>query len=481
MSQLVSAGEKGGGMESHHEQPELKPSGGTLTLDGTETTEDDLLDMITSLEARLGDVRELHQEQQDLEVELDDLHADLDARAAELEQREQILNESSTEVHSERVEVETERRALADQQAEMQRRREELDATERETGDRLSHVDEMQAKLEAAEAALRTERKRREAEAETFRREQEDLARRESELAAHAAEQGKDSPEITALAAQLAEAQKLATQRASEAETRAAEAQKQTLELEHRCKELAGECGIVRKALQGSREQIQRVEQELPQRIYKQQLRDQRTVVAQRTVITAMTWLCVAVTMGAAGLAGINGALGEATVMLGLAFAAFFFGSQTIAGRLFDAPAIAIGLIGASFGWWFPMWSAAVVQALETWSIPTGALPASFVAQLPIGIAVATAGLTLTVGLFALTWSGKLLFQVGFVSLLAGGMAMFPDSSGFAMSAAAVIWIAVTGAGLTRWAVRTAASAQPATPIAVPQATREPMATGRPF
>ncbi|VAX41775.1 hypothetical protein MNBD_PLANCTO03-820 [hydrothermal vent metagenome] len=466
-------------MEGHPDQAELKPSGGTLTLDGTETTEDDLLDMITSLEARLGDVRELHQEQQSLEVELDDLHADLDARAAELEQREQILNESSTEMHSERAAVEAERRALTDQQAEVQRRRDELEAKEREAGERLHNVDEMQAKLEAAEAALRTERKRREAEAETFRREQEDLVRREAELAAHAAEQGKDTPEITALAAQLAEAQKLATQRAADAEKRAAEAQQRTLELESRCKDLAGECGLVRKALQGSREQIQRVEQELPQRIYKQQLREQRTLVAQRTVVTAMTWICVAVTMGAAGLAGVNGAIGEASLMLGFAFAAFFFGSQAIAGRLFDAPAIAIGLIGASFGWWFPMWSAAVAQALETWAIPTGPLPAAIIAQLPIGVAVATAGLTLSIGLFALTWSGKLLVQVGFVSVLAGGLALFPDDSGFAISAAAVIWIAVTGAGLTRWAVRVASKAAPVT-TAVPQVSQVSVAPGRP-
>ncbi len=460
-------------MEGHPDQAELKPAGGTLTLDGTETTEDDLLEMITSLEARLGDVRELHQEQQDLEGELDDLHADLDARAAELEQREQILGESSTEVHSERAAVEAERRALAEQQAEMQRRRAELEAKEREASERLHHVEEMQAKLEAAEAALRTERKRREAEAEAFRHEQEDLARRESELAAHAQEQGKESPEITELAAQLAEAQKIATQRAADAEKRAAEAQQRTLELEHRCKDLAGECGIVRKALQGSREQIQRVEQDLPQRIYKQQLRAQRTIGAQRNIITAMTWLCVAITMGAAGLASVNGVFGAALVMLGFAYAAFFFGSQTLAGRLFDAPAIAIGLIGASFGWWFPMWSSAVAQAIETWAIPTGALHASIVAQLPISVAVATAGLTLTVGLFALTWSGTLLFQVGFVSLLAGGLAMFPSDSGFALNAAAVIWIAVTGAGLTRWAVRTASGGSVITTMGTVQTNQD--------
>ena len=71
---------------------------------------------------------------------------------------------------------------------------------------------------------------------------------------------------------------------------------------------------------------------------------------------------------------------------------------------------------------------------------------------LPILHSFAT--LTLTVGLFALTWSGTLLFQTAFVSILAGALALFPDNSGFALGAAAVIWVAVSGTGLTRWAHR---------------------------
>ena len=443
-------------MDPHPNPAELKPTTTTLEFGGPDSVEDDLLEMITSLEARLGDVRELHREQQSLEDELDDLHADLDARAAELDEREQLLGESSTEIASEREAIESARATLAAQQAEIERRRAELEAKEREVSDRIGSVDEMQAKLEAAEAALRAERETRQAEAEAFRREHEELAKRETDLAAKAAEHGGQSPEIAELAAQLAEAQKFANEPASEAEKRANEAHRRTLELESRCKELAGECDIVRKELKGSREEVKRVEHELPQRLVKQQLKARRTETVQHTIVTALTWLCVAVTMGAAGLTGINGATGEAVLMLGFAFAAFFFGSQTIAGRLFDAPTIVIGLIGGSFGWWFPMWTDAVVQAMATWSLPTGSLPASVVAELPLAVAVATAALTLTVGIFALTWSGSLLFLSGFVSLLSGGLALLPDRSGFALGAAAVLWIAVTGTGLARWASRIA-------------------------
>ena len=74
-------------MDPHPNQAELKPTTTTLEFGGPDSVEDDLLEMITSLEARLGDVRELHREQQSLEDELDDLHADLDARAAELDER----------------------------------------------------------------------------------------------------------------------------------------------------------------------------------------------------------------------------------------------------------------------------------------------------------------------------------------------------------------------------------------------------------
>lgn len=444
-------------MDTHPDQAELKPTTTTLDFGGPDSAEDDLLDMITSLEARLGDVRELHREQQSLEDELDGLHAELDARAAELDEREQLLGDSSTEIASERAAIEEARRAFTDQQAELERRRAELEAKEREVGERFSNVDQMQAKLEAAEAALRAEREKRAAEAEAFRREQAELAKREAELAAQAAHHGQHSPEIATLAAQLAEAQKVATERAVEAEKRAGEAHRRTLELESRCKELAGECDIVRKELKGSREEVKRVELELPERLYKQQLRAGRTETVRHTIVTALTWLCVAVTMGAAGLTGINGLTDQAVLMLGCAFAACFFGSQAVAGRLFDAPTIVIGLLGASFGWWFPMWADAVAQAMATWSLPTEALPAAVAANLPLAAAVATAALTLTVGLYALTWSGSLLFQAGFVSLLAGGLAVFPDRSGFALGAAAVIWIAVTGTGLARWASRAAA------------------------
>ncbi len=465
-------------MNSHHpEQAELKPQAAGLALEGLETTEDDLLDMISSLEARLGDVRELHQEQQDLEDELDRLRADLEARQAEMEEREQLLSESSIEIRSEREAVEAQRRALAEQQSAMERRRAELEAKEREITDRFSNVDEMRAKLEAAEAALRTERERREREAEQFRLEQAELAQREAELAAHARAQGQSSPEITELAAQLAEAQKLAHQRAEEAERRSHEAQQRTLELEKRCKELAGECDVVRKELQGSRQRVQEVERNLPARIYRNQVKRQRGVRVRRAIASTLTWVCVALTLGSAGLAAMQGDAVQVPVLLGLAFAAYFFGSHGIAGKLFDPPAIVIGLIGTSFGWWFPLWLRAVEQALTTWSLPVGTLPEAVAAQLPLGIGLATAGLTITVGLFALTWSGGLLVQVGFVSLLAGALAMFPDDSGFALGAAAIIWHAVTGSGLARWAARAA----PPLPAALAVPVQEPAGGGAPL
>lgn len=439
-------------MDNFREQAEFKPGAGSVVIDGVDTTEDDLLDMISSLEERLGDVRELHQERQEIEDELDELRNELESREAELEEREQILSESSSEISTERARLQAERDALLAQQKSLEAKHAELEAKEASAGERVAAVDEMQARLEAAEAALRSERERREAEAEAFRREQEELAVRERELAAHAAEKGAESPEITALAAQLAEAQKLANERAAEAEKRANDAQQRTAQLETRCRELADQCEVVRKELKGSREQARRVEQELPQRIVQQQLRTSKSNQTRRGVAVGMTWLAATVTAGAAAVAGFNADPNQASLMLGLTFAAFFFGSHAVAGRLFDAPAIVIGLIGASFGWWFPMWSAAVAQALVTWSLPVDALPAAVVAELPQAVAVSTALLTITVGIFALTWSGSLLFQVGSVSVFAGGLALFPDQSGFALAAAAVIWLVVTGTGLTRWA-----------------------------
>ncbi|MBK7403958.1 MAG: hypothetical protein IPJ41_04835 [Phycisphaerales bacterium] len=441
-------------MEGHMDQAELKLATGSLALDGVTTSEDDLLDMISSLEARLGDVRELHREHQGLESELDELRNELEARQCDLDEREQLLRESSTEVRSERRHIEEERREILAEQEAIERRRAELEAKEHEVAARFSSVDDMRAKLEAAEAALKAEREKREKEAEAFRREQAELAKREEELAAHAATAGDQSQEIKDLAAQLAEAHKIAMARTLEAEKRAGEANQRALDMERRCRELAGECDVVRRELQGSREQVRKLELELPKRIYQHQTRLERGDRVRRGIATGATWICVAFTMAAAGMFGFQGAAAQAALMLGLAFAAYFYGSQAIAGRLLDPPAIVIGLIGATFGLWFPMWTNAVTQALTTWSLPTGGLPDAVASQLPLAVSVATAGLTMTVGVFALTWSGGLLFQVGAVSLLAGGLAMFPDTSGFALGAAALLWSAVTGAGLARWAAR---------------------------
>jgi len=448
-------------MDSFREQAEFKPSGGSVVIDGVDTSEDDLMHMISSLEERLGDVRELHQERQGIEDELEELRHELESRQAEIEEREQILTESSTELRDERERLTRERDEMLAQQRALEEKRAELEARESSSGERLAAVDEMQARLGAAEAALRAERERRESEAETFRREQAELAAREKELAAHAASEGKNSPETVELAAQLAEAQKLANQRAAEAEQRATEAQDRTIQLESRCRELADQCDVVRRELKGSREQARRIEHELPQRIARQQLKAGRVEQTRRNVAISLTWLCAVVIAGTAAVAGINNDPTQAALLFGMTFAAFFFGSHAVAGRLFDAPAIVIGLIGTSFGWWYPMWTAAVSQALATWSLPVDALPTAVMTELPEALSVATALLTITVGIFALTWSGTLLFQIGSVSLFAGALALFPDDSGFALAAAAVIWLVVTGAGLTRWAVRTGGSDAP--------------------
>jgi hypothetical protein len=82
----------------------------------------------------------------------------------------------------------------------------------------------------------------------------------------------------------------------------------------------------------------------------------------------------------------------------------------------------------------------------------------------------------MAVGLFALTWSCSLLVQVGFVSLLAGSLAMFPSDATFALGAAAIMWHAVTGSGLARWAARVAP------PLPAAQApTQEPQGPGAPM
>ncbi len=441
-------------MNDQAKQAELKFGSGGLALDGFDTNEDDLLDMISSLEDRLGDVRELQQERLHLEDELEAMRREIEAREAELEEREQIIEDSSTEVFTEREMLEAQKRLMLEEQAQLEARRRELEAKEAQVSEEFASVQSLREQLEAAQAALAAERQKREEEARAIQREQSELAQREQELAAHNSSNESVSPEMAQLAEQLAQAQKQAEERAREAQAKAEAARKRAEAMEARCRELSSECEIVRTELEGSRAQIRQVKAEMPERVLRAQLKEQKREQTQKSIVTAASWICTGVAFGAATLAGLNGAAGDAGLMLGIAFAAYYVGAQAIAGKLLDPPSIVIGAIGGSFGLWFPMWANAVAQAMVTWSLPTDGLPASMVSQLPMSISVATAGLTMTVGIFALTWSGRLLFSIGAASLLAGALAMFPASAIFAFGAGAVLWHAVTGSGLSRWALQ---------------------------
>ena len=418
-------------------------------------TEDELLGMIASLEERLSDVRELHRERQRLEEELDQLRVNLESREAELEERESLLNESSTEIHQERRELEEFRKRVRDEQESMIRRRQEMELKEREVSARLERLEATKAQLEAAELALKAERDRREVEAANVRREQEELTRREAELNAKALELGGKTPELQRLAEQLALAQEAAAQRAAEAERRQAEAQRHAKELERRCHDLTQECDVVRNELAGTRRQAEAAKSEIPNRVVELQRKAHLAQARRRSLALGLAWLCAAVAFGAGAIAMLGGSVPEALLMLGVCFGAYFTGTHAVVRRLFDPPTLVIGLIGATFGLWFPLWQNGVAQALLTWNVSLDGLPAGVADELPMAISVWTTGLTMAVGLFALTWSGRILIQVGFVSCLAGALALIPDTSGFGLGAAAVLWNAVTGTGLSRWAMKT--------------------------
>jgi len=120
-----------------------------------------------------------------------------------------------------------------------------------------------------------------------------------------------------------------------------------------------------------------------------------------------------------------------------------------------------VGLFGATFGLWFPRWVASVETALATWELPAGFVPASIASSLPLGIAVGTTTLAMSMVLFLLTGSGRLFGQTLFAAIVTTGLVLMPDESYFVIGAAVVLWHAMIVAAMAHWALATRARGGP--------------------
>ncbi|MCW5776804.1 MAG: hypothetical protein KIS87_10225 [Phycisphaeraceae bacterium] len=319
---------------------------------------------------------------------------------------------------------------------------------------RLEEVRRIHEQQEAERAALA----QREAEAAERERLLAERARRIAELtreleerrAALDAERETAVMELEAARADLASARARAAETAADVRAAPGEAER----AEARCVELEEECERLRKRIEEMRDDPYRQQAERDEARARRASRQARWSSAMRSCALALIWMSLAGLVAHAGWIGLTYSSPEQAAMsLGLGFAAVFFGAMTVARRLLDPPALAIGALGATFGIWFPEWVGAIELAIQTWSLPLGGLPEAVIPMIPISFAVATSSLAMAVALFALTGSGTVLLLASFAAAACSLLAIMPDRSGVTVFGAAVLWNALIATGLTRWAI----------------------------
>lgn len=334
---------------------------------------------------------------------------------------------------------------------------------------RLEEVRRIHERQEAERAAL----EQREAEAAERERQLAERAKRIAELtreleerrAALDAERQTAVAELEAARADLASARARAAETAADGQAAPGEAER----AEARCSELEEECERLRKRIEEMRDDPYRQQAEREEARSRRAARQMRWSTAMRSCALALIWMSLAGLVAHAGWIGLTYASPEQAAMsLGLGFAAVFFGAMTVARRLLDPPALAIGALGATFGIWFPEWVGAIELAIQTWSLPLGGLPEAVIPMIPVSFAVATTALAMAVALFALTGSGTVLLLAAFGAMACSLLAIMPDRSGVTVFGAAVLWNALIATGLTRWAVgvRGGSSAANSVPVA---------------
>ncbi len=319
---------------------------------------------------------------------------------------------------------------------------------------RLEEVRRIHVQQEAERAAL----EQREAEAAERERQLTERARRIAELtreleerrAALEAERQTAVSELEAARAELASARARAAETAADGQAAPGEAER----AEARCSELEEECERLRKRIEEMRDDPYRQQAEREEARARRAARQARWSSSMRSCALALIWMSLAGLVAHAGWIGLTYTSPEQAAMsLGLGFAAVFFGAMTVARRLLDPPALAIGALGATFGVWFPEWVGAIELAIQTWSLPLGGLPEAVIPMIPISFAVATTSLAMAVALFALTGSGTVLLLAAFGAVACSLLTIMPDRSGVTVFGAAVLWNALVATGLTRWAV----------------------------
>ncbi len=459
-------------------------------------SEDHLLDVITDIEARLSHIRASQAERSRLETELVERSCELAEREGTLSERElAILSEEraiadrAAEIDREQAEFDRQRRELEKRLREVQERQAHLEALERDTqskvgdveaekqelADLQSAIEEQQYDLSARETLIRaqadtldSERRaiesarshvelERQSLSETARKQAEqsrqlkalaeDLARREQEYAQRMDEYDQLRTRLDEVAAELNTTRQAAEKTAADAQSE----QAKSAELTRRCRELESERERIRLELNKTRR-----ERDLAAHVPAQPQVLRKP--ASRAPHAMVMWVTISTLGALAALLALGGAaLSTYGTVFGIAFAIAIVASQGIGRRLGETAYLPVAAFFGAIGLWFGDWVGALTTALATWDLPEWLLLEVNGPQLPIGLAVLTAGLVANAALYTITNSEGVMGQVFFGTLLATTLVMMPTATPGSMAFAGMLWLSIAAAALGRWSVRSAA------------------------
>ncbi|MEZ6243595.1 MAG: hypothetical protein R3B57_11195 [Phycisphaerales bacterium] len=454
-----------------------------------------LLDMISGIESRLGDLRAAqqhaappppaparpHANAQDIAdpSEIRERARLLDQRERDLSSREQVLVAQTERIDEEcklleqaRSQIATQREAQRQRAEELARERVALDerakkiAAQSESGE--SDRAELESELQKlADARVRSEARERElnerataldtratkldaqnTELVTLR---ERLAEQQSSLEAEAEQYAQLQVEMAALFERLSEAEQ-----AAGAHARAGDAS--TPELEENWRSLENECTRLKRELSTTRKALREVEESSKTRAKSDDPAPKRAPSVERPpravwVFTA-SWLIGAALLALGVMVALTSASpAPAAILLGPAFTVSLMCAAYVARKLLSPAVIALSLAAATFGLWAPAWVEGLRETLNLWQLSLDPLPQSTHHLVPLAVAAATCSLAMTWALYLTTNSMKVLGAMLLATILIVPILLAPVAEPVPTVIAALVWHAMTAGALTRWAL----------------------------
>lgn len=432
-----------------------------------------LLDMISGIESRLGDLRDAtlsipaHDEPQAsesgdriIETVQNPEHGvsqarreELDRRERDVAEREQLLLAQTERIDHEVHQLEQARKLLTEQnethrertesakaaRGDIDRRTEELDRRAGELDQREAQIKGLEDEIESKSNALDAQKAELDELRDALTQQQQDMER-DSEQ--YAQLQG----DMAALFERLSEAEAHAIQNATSTDA--------SPELESRWRSLEQECTRLKRELSTTRKTLRETESR-----QKAEIADPAPAplaISHRgraRAVLAAGWLVGGAILALATLLGMLAEMPTVGVsLLGGVFAAYFVTASQVAKRLVTPSTIAFTLLAATFGLWIPIWTDGLREALMLWDVPLSFLPVPLHATAPQAIAILTSGMVMAMAIYLVTSSGANFGAAFTATLVATPIAMIPIEP-VPLVVAAILWNAIIAAALTRWAL----------------------------